>query len=55
MSDSIPAISHGRLGPRGHVYAFEPEPRNIERLTKNVELNPSLPTYVRHGARKELE
>ena len=28
-----------QVGPRGHVYAFEPEPRNIERLTKNVELN----------------
>ena len=28
-----------QVGPRGHVYAFEPEPRNIERLTNNVGLN----------------
>lgn len=27
------------VGPSGHVYAFEPEPRNVERLEANVALN----------------
>ena len=28
-----------RVGPRGHVFAFEPEPSNFALLTKNVQLN----------------
>jgi FkbM family methyltransferase len=27
------------VGPTGSVYAFEPEPRNFELLSKNVEIN----------------
>jgi FkbM family methyltransferase len=28
-----------RVGPRGHVYAFEPHPASFRRLCRNVELN----------------
>jgi len=31
--------SSGRVGPEGHVYAFEPLPRNAEYLRRHVELN----------------
>ncbi|WP_428326234.1 FkbM family methyltransferase [Nitrosopumilus sp.] len=27
------------VGPQGHVFAFEPEPKNFELLTKNVNVN----------------
>lgn len=27
------------VGPNGHVYAFEPEPKNFSLLTKNVKMN----------------
>src|SRR4051794_37214555 len=28
-----------KVGPTGHVIAFEPVPRNIESLRRNIELN----------------
>jgi FkbM family methyltransferase len=32
-------IFASRVGPAGHVYAFEPDPENAELLRRNVELN----------------
>lgn len=29
----------GKVGPEGHVYAFEPLPRNVKYLRRHVELN----------------
>jgi FkbM family methyltransferase len=31
--------SSGKVGPEGHVYAFEPLPRNTEYLRRHIELN----------------
>jgi FkbM family methyltransferase len=32
-------LSASRVGPKGHVYAFEPFPRNAEYLRRHIELN----------------
>jgi FkbM family methyltransferase len=32
-------ISSSKVGPNGHVYAFEPFPRNAEYLRRHIELN----------------
>jgi FkbM family methyltransferase len=31
--------SSGKVGPEGHVYAFEPLPRNLQYLRRHIELN----------------
>ncbi len=32
-------VSSGRVGAEGHVYAFEPSPRNVRYLRQHIELN----------------
>jgi len=32
-------ISSARVGPSGHVYSFEPFPRNLQNLRRHIELN----------------
>jgi len=36
----LSAIAAGAVGPEGEVHAFEPVPRNFEKLRRLVELNP---------------
>lgn len=43
------------LGPRGKVFAFEALPANIQRLRRNLSLNPQAPVEVIHAAVVETE